>query len=114
MALPDGQPSETPDPEAEIRQIRRELAILRLRRRNARRVALASQALMRPFEVVAAEFIVVAALVALGIAYFKGVYVALAFAVVVIGGAFLTKRGFPLWNVVVAPRGLKETGRLPG
>ena len=57
MALPEIGRGETPSGSGdEIRRLRRELALLRLRRRNARRVARTSQALMRPFEYLAMEF----------------------------------------------------------
>ena len=98
--------------DAEIRALRRELAVLRLRRRNARRVALAAQAIMRPYEYVAMEYIVLAALIAVAIAVVKSVKLAIAFAVIMIGGALLTKLGFRFWNLLVARRGLKETGRI--
>ena len=98
--------------DAEIRALRRELAVLRLRRRNARRVALAAQAMMRPYEYVATEYIVVAALVAVAIAVVRSVKVAIAVAVIMIGGALLTKLSFRFWNLLVARRGLKETGRI--
>ncbi len=98
--------------EAEVRELLRELAVLRQRRRNARRVALAAQAVMRPYEYMAKEYIVLAALVAIGIAVVKSVKLAVAFAVIVIGGALLTRLGFHFWNKLVVRRGLRETGQI--
>ena len=113
MALPETGHGEPPSgPDDEIRRLRRELAVLRLRRRNARRVARTSQALMRPFEYLAVEFVIFAALAAVVIGVMEGLRYGVAFAVIVIGGSFLTMFGFRFWNALLARRGLEEAGRI--
>ena len=113
MALPEIGRGETPSGSGdEIRRLRRELALLRLRRRNARRVARTSQALMRPFEYLAMEFVIFASLAAVVIGYMEGLRYGVAFAVIVIGGSFLTMFGFRFWNALLARRGLEEADRI--
>ena len=113
MALPETGHGEPPSgPDDEIRRLRRELAALRLRRRNARRVARTSQALMRPFEYLALEFVIFATLAAVVIGVMEGLRYGVAFAVIVIGGSFLTMFGFHFWNALLARRGLEEAGRI--